>query len=100
MTDAQTKSLLAECKSLIESGDVAKVKEWVRTLREDYDWTSDEQGPPDWAWIYQKAYLHACLRKRVAIATWLEGLFSTLLDPMEQIAYRHTLNYGRVLLRK
>ena len=25
MTDAQTKSLLAECKSLIESGDVAKV---------------------------------------------------------------------------
>lgn len=56
--------------------------------------------PNHWAWIYQKAYLHACLHKRVPIATWLESLFGTLLNPMEQIAYRHTLNYGRALLRK
>ena len=96
MTDVRTKSLLADCKSLIESGDLAKVKEWVRS-REDYDWSD---GQPDWAWIYQKAYLHACLHKQRLIATWLEGLFSTLLNPMEQIAYRHTLNYGRTLLRK
>lgn len=96
MADARTKSLLADCKALIESGDLAKVKEWVRS-REDYDWTDQN---PNWTWLLQKAYLHACLRKRVAIATWLEGLFHTLLNPMEQIAYRHILNYGRTLLRK
>jgi hypothetical protein len=99
MASAQTRSLLAECKSLIERADLATVQNFVRSLRSDYDWAAEPQQP-DWAWIYQKAYLHACLHKRVAVAAWLESLFSTLLNPMEQIAYRHTLNYGRVLLRR
>lgn len=97
MADRRTQSLLADCKALIERGDLAAVQEFVRGLREDYDWTD---GQPDWAWLYQKAYLHACLRKRRAIAKWLEGLFDSFLNPMEQIAYRHTLNYGHALLRQ
>jgi hypothetical protein len=99
MADARTKSLLADCKSLIVSGDLVAIKEWVRALQEDYDWTVDG-SQPDWAWIYQKSYLHACRHKQASIASWIEGMFVTLLNPIEQIAYRHTLNYGRTLLRK
>ncbi len=91
------RTIVLDCKTFIDKGAIQQLQTYVRNLRTDYDWS---EGEPDWAWILQKVYLHACLRKQGEIAAWLEDLFHTQLDPVQQIAYRHTLNYGRVLLRK
>jgi hypothetical protein len=49
--------------------------------------------------LYQKVYLHACLKKRRAIAEWLQTLF-TKFDPITKIAYRQMFPYGRYLLAR
>lgn len=97
MATSQERTIVLDCKTFINKGAVDALKQYVSSLRTDYDWS---EGEPDWAWILQKVYLHACLRKQVEIATWLESLFHTVLDPVQQIAYRHTLSYGHTLLRK
>jgi hypothetical protein len=90
-------SIIQECKVAINANDFKE----LQGIYEDAmltDWSP--APPPDWAFILQKVYIHACLKKRREIATWLEQLFLTRLDPISQIAYKHTLNYGHVLLRR
>jgi hypothetical protein len=90
-------SIIHECKAAINADDFKE----LQGLYEDFmltDWSP--AGPPDWAFVLQKVYIHACLKKRRDAAAWLEQLFLTRVDPINQIAYRHTLNYGHVLLRR
>ena len=90
-------SLIQECKAAINADDFADLK----GIYEDAMLTDWSPGsPPDWAFILQKVYIHACLKKRRDAAAWLEQLFWSRLDPISQIAYKHTLNYGHVLLRR
>jgi hypothetical protein len=90
-------SIIQTCKAAINADDFNE----LQGLYEDLmltDWSPSQ--PPDWAFILQKVYIHACLKKRRNAAAWLEQLFLSRLDPINQIAYRHTLNYGHVLLRR
>ncbi len=52
-----------------------------------------------WDYIFQKVYLHACLKKKKDIAAWLITLYS-VLNPMSQIALRQVFSYGNYLLNK
>jgi hypothetical protein len=89
-------SIIKECKAAINRADFAE----LQGLYEDLMLTDWSPSPsPDWAYILQQVYIHACLKKQRDAAAWLEQLFLTRIDPIAQAAYRHTLNYGRYLLR-
>ena len=52
-----------------------------------------------WDYLYQKVYIHACLKKRHKFVEWMNTLFE-VLDPIEKIALRQMFSYGRYLLNK
>jgi hypothetical protein len=89
------KRIIADCKQHIDAGDLPGLQALYAELM-----TAAWDYQPDWASILQQVYLHACLKKRRAIASWLEQLFRTQLDPVAQIAHRQMFPYGRYLLRK
>jgi hypothetical protein len=89
------KQILEILKPLIETLDLESLTEEYNTLVYDTEYPREV----DWAYVLQKCYLHACLKKKPQIASWMEGLFS-LFDPIQQIAYRQTFAYGRILLQK
>lgn len=95
MTGQLEKQILSILKPFVETLDVESLEVEYKTLVYDTEYEREV----DWAYVLQKFYLHACLKKKHAIALWLEGLFS-LIDPIQQIAYRQTFAYGRTLLKK
>lgn len=86
--------IIKEIKEFINKGYIDGLKElWL-----EYQLTEFEK-PIAWDYIFQKVYIHACLKKQVTIVVWLESLFIQF-DQIQQIAIRHTLNYGKYLLHK
>ena len=83
-------SFLKFCKTLIE-------KDNLEGLQEFYSESADENYP--WEYIYQKLYLHACLKKKVRIVEWLKAMFQQF-DPIQKIALRQMFSYGKYLLAK
>ncbi len=51
-----------------------------------------------WDYVFQKIYLHACLKKQTKIVEWLMEMY-TLFNPVTQIAIRQVFHYGEFLLR-
>ena len=94
MSRRVAESIFAECKEFINAGKLEELQEYVKTLLE-----SEFDTAPDWPTLFQKAYLHACLKKQKESAEWIASLFS-LFDPIVQIAYRQVFFYGRYLLAK
>ncbi len=78
------------CKELIE-------KDNLEGLKEIYEEHMNENYP--WDYLYQKLYLHACLKKKHRIVEWMKGLFPSF-DPIQQIALRQMFSYGKYLLAK
>ena len=83
-------SFLKFCKELIEKDNLEGIQEF-------YSEHSHETYP--WEYIYQKLYLHACLKKKTRIVEWMKGLFPQF-DPIQQIALRQMFSYGKYLLAK
>jgi hypothetical protein len=83
-------SFLKDSKGLIE-------KDNLEGLQELYSEFSEEKYA--WEYVYQKLYLHACLKKKPRIVEWLELMFKQL-DPIQKIALRQMFSYGRYLLAK
>lgn len=83
-------SFLSFCKTLIE-------KDNLEGLQEVFEENKGENFP--WEYVYQKLYLHACLKKKPKIVEWMNGLFP-MFDPIQQIALRQMFSYGRYLLAK
>jgi hypothetical protein len=83
-------TFLKDCKTLIE-------KENLEALQEMYSENASETYP--WEYIYQKLYLHACLKKKQKIVDWLNCMFEQF-DPIQKIALRQMFSYGRYLLAK
>ena len=54
----------------------------------------------DWAYIFQKLYIHACLHGHREVAVWLRETYEKSADPLTQIAYRQTYTYANILLEK
>lgn len=52
-----------------------------------------------WDYIFQKVYLHACLKKQNPIVNWMHELYETMND-IEKIAIRHVFSYGQYLMSK
>lgn len=83
-------AFLKECKTLIEEDNLGALQDY-------YEDSLGEAYP--WEYIYQKLYLHACLKKKKQIVEWMNGLFPQF-DPIQQIALRQMFSYGRYLLAK
>ena len=78
------------CKKLIEEENIDE----LQVCYEEY-----KHEPFAWDYVFQKIYLHACLKKKKVIADWLQTLFSNF-DPIQQIALRQMFSYGRYLMAK
>ncbi len=83
-------AFLKLCKTMIE-------KDNLEGLQEFYRENLDENYP--WEYIYQKLYLHACLKKKQRIVDWMNSMFEHF-DPIQKIALRQMFSYGRYLLAK
>jgi hypothetical protein len=96
MTTLQiSESIVKDCKEIINKNSLQDIKEFWKDLQEcEYDST------PDWPWIFQKIYIHACLKGKKEIAEWVKGEFEATVDPIQRIAYRQTYSYGNFLLQK
>ncbi len=80
-------------KSLVDRGDLSGLQEFVGDVISEI--TTVNHG-----YIFQKIYTHACLKGQSAIAKWLLEDCYGQLNPMDQVAIRPALAYGRVLLAK
>jgi hypothetical protein len=91
--------IIQECKSILNH-DIDKnchlvLENYYRDLLDcEFD------RPPDWPYIFQKVYLHACLKGRHEAAAWMQNVLFKTLDPIQQIALRQIFPYGRVLLAR
>lgn len=50
-----------------------------------------------WPWIFQKVYLHACLKKRRTAAEWLRA-YAAANPTIVGLGWRQTVAYGKTLL--
>lgn len=83
-------SFIKHCKTLIDEGNLDELQAVFQEVQgENYAWE----------YVYQKLYLHACLKKKVEIVEWMKGLFS-MFDPIQQIGIRQMFSYGKYLLAK
>jgi hypothetical protein len=88
-------SILSDVKYHINCGNLQEIQHIWETLQE-----SEFDEHPDWVFLFQKIYLHACLKKHSSIAEWLQTCVFPRMDPIQQIALRQVFSYGRYLLHK
>ena len=81
-------------KKYINDGSLESCQNYLHELKETY-----ESNSLPWDYIFQKVYLHACLKKQKQIVDWLMLVF-TELPPIQQIAVRQVFSYGRTLLAR
>ena len=79
------------CKKYIDDNNINGLQEFSMSLLEfNYDWP----------YLFQKVYLHACLKKRPDMAEWLHTAMYSKMDKIQQIALRQVFPYGKYLLTK
>ena len=83
-------SFLSASKEMITRNNLEGLKEFYKSH-------ADESYA--WEYIYQKLYLHACLKKRHDIVSWMKPMF-VQFDPIQQIGLRQMFSYGNYLLAK
>ena len=81
-------------KKYIDNGSLSDCQNYLQELKDMY-----EVNELPWDFIFQKVYLHACLKKQKAIVDWLMLVY-TELPPIQQIALRQIFPYGRTLLAR
>jgi hypothetical protein len=84
--------IVGHFKRYIDNDSVESCRNYLMELQMEY-----EELP--WDYIFQKVYVHACLKKRQTIIDWLMIVYDSL-DPIQQIAIRQVFSYGRYLLKK
>jgi hypothetical protein len=87
--------VIGTLKTYIDRGNVDACKVAVEEFLAE---AATEGYEVPWDYMFQKVYIHACLRKQKEIVGWLTTLFETL-DPISQIAVRHVFAYGNRLMR-
>jgi len=87
-------TILHTSKHFIQRRDLAGIQQyWEELLETEF---TEYVDPPT---LFQKIYLHACLKGASEIALWLKQTIYPTLDPIMQIALRQLFPYGDVLLR-
>lgn len=95
---SRERAYVDEVKAMIEKGNLAGIVEYYGMIKAQHE--EDESGPaPNWQYIYQKCYLHACLKQQHAIAAWFRNVYNEL-DPISKIALRQVFAYGNYLERR
>jgi hypothetical protein len=89
-----TATVVKRFKSFVETEDLNGAQGFLAGLVSE-----PESYALAWDHVYQKVYLHACLKKKRDFVEWITGLFE-MLEPIEKIALRQTFAYGRYLLNK
>ena len=87
--------LLSIIKPNIDKGNL----EGLCQLYNEYTNKTDFGRELAWDYIFQKMYIHASLKKQVAILKWMDELYKEF-DPIQQIAMRQMFSYSRYLLSR
>ena len=90
-----SQTIIDVCKKYIEENNIDYLQLYYKEVV-----SSDHFTQLDWPVIFQKLYLHACLKKKQGIAEWFEKVIFPVMDPIQQIALRQIFPYGRHLLSK
>jgi hypothetical protein len=79
--------IIFEIKQYINDGDLASIKK---------NWENYEMSTVSVAWdfVFQKIYIHACIRNQKHIIDWLDILFMQF-DPITKIALRQMFAYSK-----
>jgi hypothetical protein len=85
--------IIRDCKQHIEDGNLDYLKLYLQNLVQD-----DREY--DWPFIFQKVYLHSCLKGKREIADWLTNSVYPIMEPIQKIALRQIFSYGNHLLRQ
>jgi hypothetical protein len=80
-------------KQFINVGDLLALQEYFNEIQ-----NAEFNSEPSWDFIFQKVYLHACLKKRNNIADWLKIEVFPQLGAIQQIALRQIFSYGKYRL--
>jgi len=94
-----TISIIRFLKGLVDKNDLNAMKTYYSTLPEEEEDTTIMFVNIPWDVVFQRVYLHACLRKRIDIVAFLVQVYETM-DPIDKIALRQVFPYGRYLLNK
>jgi hypothetical protein len=84
--------LIHTFKMYINRKDTDGFKEFLFDVQDTF-----ESLPTDY--IFQKVYVHACLKKNQPIVDILMDIYKEL-DPITQISLRQTFAYGKYLLKR
>lgn len=87
----QQQHLIDLAKQAIECNDFEAMQVYFENARD---------ANLDWPTVFQKVYLHACLKGRKEIASWLQDTVFPTMDPIQQIGLRQVFSYGRHLLNR
>lgn len=85
--------IILEIKKYINEGDLNSMQlRWEQYERESGCHVA-------WDFVFQKIYIHACLKKKKDIVEWLDILFLKF-NPIIKIALRQMFPYSKYLLNK
>jgi hypothetical protein len=86
--------IILEIKQYINEGDLNSIQlRWEQYERDRFS------GHVAWDYVFQKIYIHACLKQKKDIVEWLDIRFLEL-SPIIKIALRQMFSYSKYLLNK
>ncbi len=95
MIDRDTRMELTDLKQMVERENLVGLQEYFQ-----FALTGELESDAEWDFLFQKVYLHACLKKKKEIAEWLETAVFPQLPPIQAMAIRQVFPYGKYLLKK
>lgn len=93
--------IVRNAKRIIDRGDLSGLQTYYQNLFESVEDEEDAEDPSDIdvPYLFRHIYVHACLKKKQDIASWLKELYETM-DPIMKIALRQIFAYGDYLMKK
>jgi hypothetical protein len=85
--------IIRDCKKYVEENNLDYLKEYLQNILQD-----DREH--DYPVIFQKIYLHACLKGKRDVAEWLTNSVYPIMEPIQKIALRQVFSYGNHLLKQ
>jgi hypothetical protein len=86
---------LKDLKQMVERENLVGLQEYfAMVLKGELD------SDAEWDYLFQKVYLHSCLKKKVEIAEWLEKEVFPQLPTIQAMAIRQVFPYGKYLLKR
>ncbi len=86
---------LIDLKRMVELENIVGLQEYFAMVLK-----GELESAAEWDYLFQKVYLHSCLKKKVEIAEWLEKEVFPQLPPIQAMAIRQVFPYGKYLLKR